>query len=402
MGAQNGFNENYGKQIQDVLDNREKILKEVYPEFEKGESRVLGVILDNQVGNPGSGHYFVGWKVNGKEYHITARNYGATPKIYQAPTSPCEKAAESYQFLKNAGIEGIPECTSVEGLDKWLFTEFITGKTLRQVLEERDDSGKKEELEKLVRAIASSQYKATKHRDDISFKQRERIFWSRKTETQIKNYHNICAEKENSDEETRAFVKLYMRLLGESLKGGDICHGDLSPDNIMVNPESGLYYYLDPELKERNGFSDLGSLISYSGDFEHLWCDLGEMLHRSKLETAVRQGNGKVKGLGGRIAITEEGKAKSRFDFFANLLNPSFRKMAKILTADYEINPDSFNIQRDNIFKVLNSWIDKPEKFGLTDEQADMASDLKEDHFEKMPSLQAVKAPEEEVIVESQ
>ena len=125
--------------------------------------------------------------------------------------------------------------------------------------------------------------------------------------------------------------------------------------NLIKN---GYYYFIDPELKERNGLYDLGSLISYLGDYEGQWDKLAEVFKSRKLELILKEEGGKV--LVGRrlkerddatFGLDDEGRKQANFELYSGILHNCFRRLAKIRR--YEKEPDQYEDQKKCIHHVF-------------------------------------------------
>ncbi|MDD5182248.1 MAG: hypothetical protein PHC66_03700 [Candidatus Nanoarchaeia archaeon] len=383
----------YSMNVQTLVDNRERIIRGLYPGI-NGDVIPIDITLMEDSGNPASDHLLVRSKVGDQETPFNARRYRTRPKLYAGALEPFEKDYRAYDFLKSAGIGNIPQCLKLEDLPGWLFLTHIEGLPLSKVIAGLTSS--KAVLDSFNRACdvySEFQHKATMQADKLSDDERKILFHSRSLEDQSKNYLISLSGQRGL---SKIPLDLYIGLLARDLEGVCVDHGDLSFNNILQENGTGKLFVIDPELKRRNEFAGLGSLLAYSGNYENLWDGLAERYKLRKIKLKVEQENGQVNvGLirslfnAQPFSLTNEGKKTAQREIRSNIIHYSIRKIAKRI-ADGE---EDYKLQQKNIERVLLSFERQPEKFDLDEKQTKMARELLGFFEEEQPTdidLQAV------------
>ena len=318
-----------------IHNYEEKVIRKLFPET-NGKSIKEGTFsIERSLGNPSRIHYVVTDIVDDIEHTFSARMYRATPNTYKGDISQAQKDYRSYLFLKErAEIEHTPKAVFLEEAPEWLFKEFIAGKTLREILDkDKDEKTRMKTLDEflmpIVAFLANYQNKATYAAQSLPVEDRTKLLWSRSIEEQARDY--LTAYIGNKEEAANVADNAYIPLLGEALRGVSVCHGDLSPDNIIYNEEKKAFYFIDHELKERNSFSDLGCFIAYLGNYENLWKKLAEKFKLIKTGLAMKEEGIKIAKLlmAESYKLEEKGKKDAHFELYANILHQSLRIASK-------------------------------------------------------------------------
>ncbi len=358
---------NYGDSVEEIRRHEETVLRALYPEM-NGSIEPGPLVIERSLGNPTAQHFLIRDKAEGREHAFCARFYATTPPNYKGKILPPEKDFQSYKFLKEAGIN-VPNAVFLKEAPNWLFTTHIPGETLRERIKTLEMKEKEKILEKLVEELASFQSKATKHAGTLPDDIKATLLWSRSVEEQSKDYFRCYLE--NRGEAEHIIKEFYMPLLADALRGDTVFHGDPSPDNLIYDT-NGELCWIDPEIKRRHDFAGIGCFLSYLGNFEHLWDRLAYLSKQSKIEMSVERENGKFKGIP-LLRIDEQGKIKSRFELYGNLMHYSLRRLAKI-----KRDGKNYSEQQARIVTIAKAFHSRREEFGISDEGAEKARKLEE------------------------
>ncbi len=308
-------------------------------------------------GKPSMNHYRVEGEANGKPYCFIAIAYEKTPNTYPGEVSPALKDHQSYVLLKNAGIS-VPQVTYFEyESPNLLFTEFIPGKTYGRKLEDADEEDKGVILEDLVLKIQEFQEKLQREVSENPDKYPEYLFASRSIEYQALDYFRKIFRDERK---TKGFVhEVYLPLFREDLEGTTIVHGDLSHENIITKKDSGVVYFIDPELKRRKSLADLGNFIAYLGDYEDHW------------ERIVQKANEERFDRGKPIERTRKSVWANNAHYSARIMN----KRAKDRDAGISRGNgyEDVTMQKNILLGVFFNMSEYPEKFGLSQSERQLA-----------------------------
>ena len=363
-----------------IHNYEEKVIGKLFPET-NGKSIKEGTFsIERSLGNPSRIHYVVTDIADGKNYTFSARMYRATPKTYKGEISQAQKDYKSYLFLKErAGIEHAPRAVFLEEAPEWLFKEFIVGETLRDILDkDQEEKARMKTLDEflmpIVASIANYQSKATYAAQSLPVEERTKLLWSRSVEEQAKDY--LTAYIGDKEEAADVAANLYIPLIGEALRGVSVCHGDLSPDNIIYNEEKKAFYFIDHELKERNPFADLGCFIAYLGNYEGLWKKLAEKFKLIKTGLAMKEEGIKLTKLpimAEPYKLEEKAKKDAHFELYANILHHSLRRVSKYI----QRGEKGYDGQIKNIEFILNSWTNSQADFNLAESDIEKINGLK-------------------------
>ncbi len=368
-----------------IHNYEEKVIRKLFPETNGNSIKEGTFSIERSLGNPSRIHYVVTDIVGGRNYTFSARMYRATPKTYKGDISQAQKDYKSYLFLKErAGIEHAPRAVFLEEAPEWLFKEFIVGKALREILDkDKDDKARMKTLDEfimpVVASIADYQNKATYAAQSLPVEERAKLLWSRSVEEQARDY--LAVYIGNKEEAAGVASSSYIPLLGEALRGVSVCHGDLSPDNIIYDEEKKAFYFIDHELKERNPFADLGCFIAYLGNYEGLWKKLAEKFKLIKTGLAMKEEGIKLTKLlmAEPYKLEEKSKKDAHFELYANILHHSLRRVSKYI----QRGEKGYDEQIKNIAFILNSWVNSRADFNLAESDIAKINDLKKYFPEK-------------------
>jgi serine/threonine protein kinase len=388
-----------------VLDiyenNREKIFRKFYPEVnpDKPGGDLKIEYPRESIGSPASRFYIVSENLGGQEYKFMLRHYDKVPESYSSSNgSPRHVVAtKAHYFLENSEIECVPKTIMPEG-SQTLILEYIEGETLEKRLQNISNGRINGFLDPVLDALVEFQYKATLNLKELSDKYRLQIFVDRGKKEQARDYFTKFSHNSNK-ERINNFVNAYASLVGKAFQGGEVTHGDLGPRNILINSEEKIIF-IDPELKIARDINDIGSLIAYCGDKikKSKWKELGKTYKQKKLDNILSIEGGKpgigqpkrpiskwikdrisrgLLNLEPNIHLTEEGEKRTCFDLYASILHHSLRIIAKNKVSNKFENCDA---QEENIRKVLDDFIDNPDRFGLNEEDRDNATILRSEY----------------------
>jgi len=336
--------DNYGENVKELGQHEERVLRQMYPEINgKPIESMSDLTIRRGVGNPSISHFLLKDIVEGREYAFFARSYSTSQKF--GMNFPF-KDYQSYLFLQKADVD-VPRVVFLKDAPHWLFIEYIPGLTLREVIENAKEKSMKEQILEYIaeNVISRIQNKATKASRSLGDMERI-VIASRGIGEQTKDYLTIHL----GDEEEAGYVseKLFLPLFRDGLVGEEVVHGDLSPANIIRREGTGIEYFIDPELKRRNRFADLGSFLSYLGDFEDAWERLARIVEPNELfaKQVVR-------------------------NIYQNIGFYSLRIVAKRKHRIEEAEE-----QERNMRIVLTRFANKPEDFGLKQKDAKRAREL--------------------------
>ena len=345
-----------------------RVVETLYPEW--GKDIVIDQHKDftwmRESGKPSISHYRINGIANGKPYSFVAIAYGKTPDMCPGTMPPLVKDYYSHIFLERAGIS-VPKTAFFQENPTLLFTEFIKGKTHRQLIEEELKKEKPEMprfLESVVLGTDAFQTKATEARRS-NLQISDDIFASRAVVAQALNYFEILfGDKERAK---RFVMDIYMPLFNEALSGDVVNHGDLGPDNV-IRQENGVDKFLDPELKLRGRMADFGNYLSYLGNYEHLWDALSDF-------------SASLKG---------EDPELTRFASYANICHHSARIVAKRqrdkadgINRNRGAQYDEAAAQRKGMQHIFEALKTMPDKFGL-DRKKKALADRAADEFSEV------------------
>jgi len=360
--------------IDDILKYRSDVVRMIYPELKdisNEEINPAGIEIMEGIGNPASNHYLVRHNVKGRDYHFNARYHGKPSPTYSGPQDRARVASRAYNFLRDdAQIQEVPSAAFLESYPEWIFLEHIPGQTLGEIMKDlkKDQAG--ELILNLAKEIAALQYKATKATRKLPEADKKNIFWARSLEEQVENYYKDIVEKETG---LNDFMAAYNLLIINSLKGDEACHGELSQDNIIRHAVNNKFYFIDPELKERNEFADLGSLLSYLGNYEDYWDRLAIGSPEEKVRLYMEEKGVEPKGIFKGVKPTEGGRPEVIKNLYSNILHYSLRQISKARTRVKR----PYEAQARNVFAVLNAFSNQ-DKFGLSPQQKDAAKLIKD------------------------
>lgn len=381
----------YQNDVKELTENEGLVLSRLFNLNLGGKAIITPgeLTIQRNRGNPSARHYLSRSEIQDggekRAYAFAARHFGSVSEKYQAEVHPAQIQADAYNFLLNAGIESVPRAVHLDKLPQWTFSEFLEGETLREVLNRHTNftnllDTHSPQIDTFLEALVDFQHKATNAAAVLPEIDAQRLFWSRDVSVQALDYIRTVTKKD--EEQTREIVdKIYIPLFGNALRGSVVCHGDLSPDNIIFN--CGKFNFIDTELKKRNPFADLGCLISYLGDYEKYWISTAENfgllrikhdLDAEGIELTASAGEYKGRILKrlidsdkvettASVQFGEDGRRKACFEFFCNILHYSLRNCAKIT----EFVGDAVKLEaaRNNIHYVLQEFVVHPDSFGL-------------------------------------
>ncbi len=367
-------------------DKLEAVLKMIFPGLE-GKSEIGEFVMCSNLGNPHSIYLRMNGSVGNTPVSVYARKYLQTPSSYKGEIPPSAKAYESYTFLRDEANlkEMVPNAHYDPKLPDWLFVEFIDGKTLENILQEKSEPERVKYIkEKILSAISIYQHESSVAGAKIPEAERRKKFWSRDVESQAEDYLSELFPSMNIDILLKC---IYIPLFGKALRGNAIDHGDLSPANIIIGKRVGgeeSIFLIDHELKERSEFASLGSLLAYMGDYEKNWTDFIEKFKELKAgKVAEKEG---LKPIFGSWTIKKDSKRASYFEALANIFHYSLRICAKRIKQ----HSDDFSLQDSNLNYILKLITDKPSDYDMDSNNLKKAEILRE-CFEKKDSNLAEK-----------
>ena len=338
-----------------------KALADIFPvigEIELDEKRT-SLKLDFGVGNPSTHHYSAEFpSKDGKRiFIINGRYHNTTPPTYRGEVSPCKKLYLSYKFLHEAGV-AVPHVAFYPEIPQWLFTENIPGETLGQIIKKHQDRVINE-LHSLTKSLPYFHIRAGRSVDTLTNEEASRLFWSRSTMEQSRDFLEVLlGQRGDLDDITR----LYLLIVNEAIDGDTVCHGDLSPDNIIKREGRGSYWYIDPELKLRNKFFDIGSLLGYLGCVQDDYSKLATSYLTGMIDARVQLEKDKLKE-----GVNESVVRESAFELSANMLHASLRIISKRKRRNED--SQSYEAQRTAISQILAAWESSPGEFLLNKEE---------------------------------
>lgn len=323
-------------------------------------------------GNPSAHHFCVTNSVDGVQYSFNARYYKEASKIYPGKMTPPEKDVRAYNFLNSIDSCFLytPRAVCIESAPAWIFTETVEGTPLGKVLDGQNYEEKISELQRLFSTHESFMARATKKARQLDWKIRNELFASRRLEDQIKDYLEACAGGKTLGE---SIVENYITLFGDAIKGDFASHGDFSRDNVLKG-EKGKFYILDPELKFRNEFSDVGNFLSYEGKIEDR--EIYSLAKETKIAKikALLESEG-MKFVRQKLSLSAQGRPKSRHFIRGNMIQGALRTLAKI--AQGKGNREVVG-QRTLVYETLKEYAERPEFFGKSPEDGKRAEAIAE------------------------
>jgi len=390
----NDIGEGYSRVLGAFTRHEDQINEVFFPNEQRVERGEITPTFLKGYGGPSSEFYRLRYtfqRGDGEEaeHNLMARIYRKVPSTYKGKLRPWTIGSNQYNALRKAGVPEVPKVYLPNGTQGILFLEWINGQTLQERLQGLSEKEVVEKVTGLFKNISLLQVRTTKYVNRIGKNKRGRLFVGRPIEEKAREYFSRTGRGKADDNLVRAY-----RLIEKGLRGERVVHGDLSPTNMLVD-ETGEVYFIDPELEEKSGLVDVGSLLAYLGmwfDLREHWDSLALRFKHADLAAIVTD-----EGASASVSVKSEGvkrgdrkraqelidkNAVTSFtihrdterDVLFRLYAALFHKTFKILAKNQKTNLYPKECEKrleEQADAVLERWVSNPEKFGLDGEDVD-------------------------------
>jgi len=332
-------------------------------------------------------------------YYTLLEGTSGIPKAYTI-----EKIiAEQEKIKPEEALEKVKKMR-LKVFQRSIIFDYLGNETLRDKLEEksvRDRVGRRDVIEGVLDKLLDFQNETTQRSTTWSIDANGLggLFEERTMKERGLDYASVLKDLKSSKslekKESERIVEIYNNIAEAYNRGiGNpvICHGDLTPSNIVVGKERKLYF-IDPKLKWRDSMVDLCSLVSSPGVnlFPEDWEYLAKKLVISGLQKkgATVENRGVVLFGSKEIGLKEETEKLILNTLYKEVLHYSIRNYTVARASESFEEEASKRLYKGNIIQTINEMrykvgvslyelINSGDRLGMTNEESKLYADFKE------------------------